>query len=339
MSKSLKYIWIGLIAIASGMQFLHGQDIHFSQYQTGLSFFNPGNVGAFNGNLRGALLHRQQWRSVTVPFITTGLSLDGKVKSNDKHSFNLGLNIYQDKAGDGNLVSNSLQIVPAYGVQLGSDSTAFLNVGLSIGYLIKGFNFSKYAWDNQFDGEKYDAMLTTGEALTTDNAGAIDIGAGFSFLKRVKENFSIGIGVGATHINNPDFNFINSSSAAYPMHLMATLYTNHQVNQKLTIIPTLTYMKQQSLTEVMAGANAYWKTKRATALIQGVKAGMHYRLNDAAIVLVGCKMANFDLGISYDINISDWKKVTNNRGATEVSLVYTFAKIKKIKPSVPCIIN
>ncbi|MBK8847839.1 MAG: PorP/SprF family type IX secretion system membrane protein [Bacteroidetes bacterium] len=316
-----------------------GQDIHFSQYQAGLSFFNPGNVGAFSGNYRGALLYRQQWRSVTVPFVTTGLALDGKIKSNDRKSFNLGLSLYQDKAGDGNLVSNSIQLMPGYGIHLGSDSTTFLNIGVSLGYLMKGFNFSKYTWDNQFDGEKYDALLTTGEALSSDNAGAIDLGAGFSFLKRVKENFSIGFGAGAMHINSPQFRFVNSANAKYPMHLMASLFTSHQVNRQFTLTPSVAYMKQQSLTEVMAGANAFWKTKKATALIRGVKAGLHYRLNDAAIAMVGCMIGNFDAGISYDVNISDWKRATNNRGATEVSLVYTFSKIKKIKPSVPCIIN
>jgi hypothetical protein len=70
---------------------------------------------------------------------------------------------------------------------------------------------------------------------------------------------------------------------------------------------------------------------------------MMLRLNpvrniDAFILGGGAELKQFNLGLTYDFNISPLHKVTNFNGAFEVSLIYTGKSREKSIPSLPCYI-
>ena len=70
---------------------------------------------------------------------------------------------------------------------------------------------------------------------------------------------------------------------------------------------------------------------------------MMLRLNpvrniDAFILGGGAELKQFNLGLTYDFNISPLHKVTNFNGAFEVSLIYTGKSRAKNIPSLPCYI-
>ncbi len=319
---------------------LNGQDIHFSQFQTANTLFNPASNGFFNGDYRAMIIHRSQWKSVTVPFVTTGITLDGKLlKMNEKkNSLNAGLNLYQDKAGDGALQTIFLQFAPSYLLSVGGDSSTFVSIGAGIGYLSKQVNFSKLTFDNQFDGELFDASFANGEPIGNDKASAIDISAGINVLKRLKENFNIGFGIGAMHINQPLLSFVKVGSVKYGQLLSAFLIADYGLSKQLSIQPSITYAKQKSLTEIGAGSMLAYSLKYNKSGVQNLKCGVFYRIDDAIIIQAGAGYRNLNIGLSYDINISEFERATNKRGATEISLSYIFSKVKKIKPSAPCLI-
>lgn len=52
---------------------------------------------------------------------------------------------------------------------------------------------------------------------------------------------------------------------------------------------------------------------------------------DAVIPMANVEFRNVRLGFAYDVNISDLKKSTTNRGAFEISLVYVGETIKSFK--------
>ena len=54
-------------------------------------------------------------------------------------------------------------------------------------------------------------------------------------------------------------------------------------------------------------------------------------MNDAFIVGLGVKKNNIQAKISYDINVSDLKVASENRGGFEFSIVYFFNKKQKIQ--------
>jgi len=50
--------------------------------------------------------------------------------------------------------------------------------------------------------------------------------------------------------------------------------------------------------------------------------GGHYRTGDAFIPSVMIEMANYAIGISYDVNISSLKTVSSGKGGVEIVLRY-----------------
>jgi hypothetical protein len=48
------------------------QDIHFTQFDMQPLIINPAFTGMFDGKVRAGAIYRNQWASVTVPYVTFG---------------------------------------------------------------------------------------------------------------------------------------------------------------------------------------------------------------------------------------------------------------------------
>ena len=62
--------------------------------------------------------------------------------------------------------------------------------------------------------------------------------------------------------------------------------------------------------------------------------GSWMRLNDAIIPYIGLEFGGLRIGASYDVNISSLKAATNNRGGSEISIIY-IKKPAEMK-GIPC---
>jgi len=66
-----------------------------------------------------------------------------------------------------------------------------------------------------------------------------------------------------------------------------------------------------------------------------VELGVNYRffdLGDSWSPTLEFHHKSITLGISYDINVSDFKVATTNRGGLELALIYRTAKTPELKP-------
>ena len=59
---------------------VYGQDIHFSQIARTPLMFNPAHTGATSADFRVSTHYRSQWASISNPYVTYALNLDGKLK-------------------------------------------------------------------------------------------------------------------------------------------------------------------------------------------------------------------------------------------------------------------
>lgn len=57
-----------------------------------------------------------------------------------------------------------------------------------------------------------------------------------------------------------------------------------------------------------------------------VSLGLFNRAKDAWVVVAKMDYRNFNVGVSYDVNISDLTTATNKRGAFELSIIYILKK-------------
>ena len=80
MKESTRFCLIAAsgLAMLSSVNTASAQDIHFSQFFNCPLQLNPALTGPFNGDMRGVVIYKDQWRSVSAasPYKTVSASFD-----------------------------------------------------------------------------------------------------------------------------------------------------------------------------------------------------------------------------------------------------------------------
>ncbi len=326
---------------------LRSQDIHLAQIQEAPLVYNPANTGFFSGYSRVIAGYRNQWASMGKPYQTMGLSVDGGIFRNRyKNAFlGIGLNIFNDKAGAAaiqltNVNFNICAILKA------SKRTIFA-AGIYGGISMNSGKYSNLTYASQFNGTEIDPNLSSQESVNYHNFTNSDFGAGLAYeysnLKTHNDRDdikSIRIGVAAYHLNKAPQNFgsntyttttglsITKDPYILPTRYVASIVSRFDINNtKISITPTIIYMRQANATEITAGTYVKYRFKNGTK-ITGEKVencigvGLFYRVNDAIIPQFLIDMGSYAIGISYDANVSSYRKASRTVGGFEISLRY-----------------
>lgn len=329
------FFLVGIIPCFCLCKNSYAQDIHFSQYSFTPLLINPALTGAINGRHRVSASYKDQWRSVGTPYTTTAFSYDMNFLKEKWPGSYLGggLVIFNDKAGDAQL--GQLQASLSLSSVVSLNDYHKITAGLQGGVAQRSINPSNPAlqWDNQFNGEQYDASIVPNEHIPADVFYQPDIGAGVTWsfgndAKTLSSGDAMRFNVGAAyfHINRPSQKYISSERLNSKLVLHASgLYG--MKNTWLSLYPSVLYMRQGALQETNLGLLVRYRVKeesKYTGIFKemAVYAGSYFRLGDALIPVVMVEFANYSLGITYDVNISALKAATSARGGVEVSLRY-----------------
>jgi len=310
-----------------------GQDIHFSQfYQTPL-MINPALTGLFNGDHRVSIHYKDQWRSVGTPYKTYALMYDMALfKRKWKNAFlGVGFNAFNDKAGNSELGITQFNLSLSSIVSLNDNHS--VSAGLQGGFAQRSINFSNLSWENQsplspdydpgyFDETNYVNAFTFGD---------FSAGVTWTYWKGAanmtsNDQFKINIGGALFHINRPKLEFYDTERLYTKLIIHGRTYIGLK-NTNTAILPSILFLKQGPTKEINFGGMVRYRLKeesRYTGWIKetAVLLGGHYRVGDAFIASFTLEIANFALGISYDINVSGLTKASNGRGGIEISLRY-----------------
>lgn len=308
----------------------YAQDFHLSQYDAPPLFLNPALTGMFDGKFRLHGHYRTQWAAIaTKPFTTTGLSFDMPVKK-----FGIGLQVmnYRAGAGDFNVLSALLSV--GYDLVFDEGKNHHLALGVQGGIVNKSVNINKLTFGNQYtsaNGGGFDTGVPTGETFTNTSILIHDINAGFLYYY-AKENVRINpfVGFSAFHLTQPSESFYDKSNKL-PIRYYVHGGLKINVNEKIQLLPKGIYMQEVNATEYTATLLLHYYLKDDTYLIFGPT----YRSKDAGIIELGLKKGQYTARISYDINTSSLKTVSNYRGGFEISLTY-IARRNKPNPLANC---
>ena len=90
---------------------------------------------------------------------------------------------------------------------------------------------------------------------------------------------------------------------------------------------------------MVGGASVEYKVNATRGKELSVRLGTNYRYadeSDAVIPTFGINYLSWQFGLSYDINISQFKTATNGNGGPEIALIYTITKVKPPKTFKAC---
>ena len=117
---------------------LNAQDIHFSQFYASPLTLNPAMTGFVNGDCRAGVIYRNQWKSVTVPFITISGAYEHKFVLENEDQVGAGLVLVSDQSGDANFTILKGHLSGAYHKVLNPNHQ--IAIGFQPGYVQKSID-------------------------------------------------------------------------------------------------------------------------------------------------------------------------------------------------------
>lgn len=327
-----KYLFVITLFIAS---LGYSQDVHFSQIQDAPLWLNPANAGFMNGYFRAVANYRNQWMAMGNAFQTMAISVDGstlKTKKN-KAYLGLGLFVFNDRAGLAKMGSTQAQM--HINAIIKTSKKSRLGGGVYIGINQNTANYASLTYGNQYNGKEIDNSIGNGEIVSYNSFLNSDVGAGLNYefssatIDMLRDDvFSLKIGGAVHHMNRPVQKYASGSSYRLPMRFVGNIQSRIDIKgSKISFLPSLIYLKQASATEITLGTHIRYRFKNATKLTgvkseTGINIGVYYRVKDAIIPQVYLDMGKYAIGVSYDLNVSKFKQVSNMNGGFEICLKF-----------------
>jgi type IX secretion system PorP/SprF family membrane protein len=314
---------------------LFAQDIHFSQFYNAPLTLNPALTGISKGDIRLTSLYRSQWNAANSPYKTFDVAVEKKFYdiTHDKWWFSAGMELFSDRAGDGNLSNNHVALTGSFTRML--DRYSFLSVGVSLGLGQRGFDLGNLTFDNYWNGTTIDPNLPSNENFNDTNIWYPDLGTGLNWRKQWrKSRTKVDVGAGLFHVNKPSQGFYKNDKSKLPVRASYYIMPVVQLNQKGDLVGAFTAQNQSEYFEALGniGYRYYVSTQRSKEI--AVQLGFGYRFNsrgDAFMPAVEVQYHDLMVGFSWDLNVSKFSEATNHRGGPEIAIRYIIHKVYPIK--------
>lgn len=344
--RRIAHSCIILLCLISAYAPLSGQDIHYSQFYNAPYVMNPGLTGVFREDARFMLNYRSQWQSV-AEYKTFSVAADMKIwpKQPRDGFFSVALTLNRDQAGLSKLTLVDIGLNGSYTHRL-SDN-AFLTFGARGAFDQRTFNLSNVLFDRQYDSTKglADPALSNGESAFNESNLFFSMGAGINLrlqalsnetlVDELKKRTKLDLGVGFTNLNRPDQSFENASEAKLPIRVSPYLMSVVQLGDESSdwdLVVNAAVQFQQKYREALAMAGVRYHIDRTPGKQVALELGANYRffrIGDALTPTMQLFYNNWRLGLSWDINISEFNVATNSNGGPEIALIYAFSKVKR----------
>ena len=232
-----------------------------------------------------------------------------------------------DKTASGILTSNYLAFSTAYHKALDEDGYHSLGIGFQGAYANKSLDGTRLTFEDglQLDGTW---LRSPTEPINSEfvNVHYFDMNIGAIYNASSNGNNNYYVGVSAYHLNHPRESFLGVDTISVPTRL--TLhgggYFPVQGSASTIYVSGLFNNQAGAHDFVLGGA---WEVSASTdeANPTNFYAGLWARFSnvaDAVIPYVGLDFGDFNLGLTYDVNVSALQTASQSRGGIEVSLIY-----------------
>lgn len=311
------------------------QDVHFTQYFTSPLTLNPAMTGLLSEDLRLAANYRNQWSTVSPnPYLTGTVSFDmamlkGKLPEGD--AMGMGVMVLYDKSGTGGLTNTTAGLSLAYHKAFGRDRLQHISFGMQ-GYLVqKHLDFAKLTFEDMFNSGSGQLAYPTHEVFNNADLSYPDFNTGLMYSGRVADHVTTYIGYSYYHLTQPVETFLNDSHQIHARHT-GYLGGSIDMNENTILYVSGLYQSQAAATEVLIGTAVGFvlnpghdpEYQKNTIFYLGG----WYRYGDAVAPYVAIEWAKMRIGLSYDVNVSQFTPATGGGGGYEISLLY-FGRINK----------
>jgi type IX secretion system PorP/SprF family membrane protein len=321
------FLFISLALIAFNTK---AQDIHFSQYYANPLYMNPALTGTAPGDFRMTAQYRNQAFTISNnPYVTYSGSFDiAPFKKKMRYDLvGFGLLVYSDKTGNGVLRTQSVQLSGAFNKTLDAYKKYSLGIGIQGGIIQKRIDFTRLAFESQFDGDTdFDLALPSGENVNQNSFILPALNVGLLWKAFFSKTVNAYAGFSMNNLLQPRQTFLNDPDSRLSTRYLIHAAADFRMGKYATITPTLMFKSQNTAQQLNLGAAFGYDINDITTIFFGG----WYRWKDAIIPTAAIEISGFRIGLSYDANISQLRPASRGHGAIEVSLIYVH---KKTPPS------
>jgi type IX secretion system PorP/SprF family membrane protein len=305
---------------------LAAQDVHFSQFHLHPLHQNPAQTGIFRGDWRVAGILRSQWRSVPVSYQTFGAAADLKLLRSDRNTLSVGLQLQHDQAGDAALRWAQLGLTAAVAHALTERQT--LSAGFGLSTVQRSVDISGLRFKNQWDGDLFNPNLATKENFNQNSGFAPSLSGGLHWRLELDDDGrnALYAGLGAFHLNRPKVNFRDDADYRLPVRAALSIGASLPAGENFDVLAFALGQQMYAAREIVAGVGArYWLEEAYVQFSGG------YRAGDALIPAFQIGLGGWTVGLSYDVNVSNFDIATQNRGGFELGVVYQAQPVPPVK--------
>lgn len=311
------------------------QDIHFTQFYMSPLNLNPAMTGVMNCKTRMIANYRNQWAAVLAAnaYNTYSVSYDQKIPVGREDYFGIGGSLWGDVAGESRFGTTQGRVSLSYSKKMAGSrkKASYLVIGADGALSSRGISRADLRWPSQITANGFDPSLPFNEPTFQDTDFLYaDIAAGLLWFSVLGENTNWYAGAAMHHLNRPNVSFLGETVNLYSRY---TVHAGLQLEmaRKISILPFGVFMAQGPHRSLNAGANMRFALGPAKVSNQSFEAGLWYRIgnkvpsglhSDALILSTRFNYENFNIGLSYDVNVSGLSAASRANGAFEFSLVY-----------------
>lgn len=320
----MKRLILTLILCEALVSVSKAQDPNFSQFFASPLTLNPAFTGKFDGVYRVAGNYRNQWPTINNAFTTGTASVDFGILKNhipDIDQFGVGIMGFSDRAGNGVLVSNAVALSAAYHKSLDENGDNQIGAGFQGSFMNKRLDVTKVVFEDQLTPLGFTGV--TNEIFDNNqvNVKYFDLNAGVLYNGTTNGYNNFYLGASMYHINRPKETF---QGGQYYLAARTTIQAGGKipVGQYNYFHFSANHSMQAGAHNTMIGGAYSMNVNNDRDNPTNVYVGSWFRFGDAIIPYVGLEFGEFQLGLTYDVNVSSLKPASNVRGGAEISLIY-----------------
>lgn len=315
-------IRIGLVILLSFLLHVgNAQDIHFTQWMHAPHTYSPSSIGDFDGQYRFHGNYRNQWSSVTVPFVTFATMAEANTLEEHVKGLSAAGGIVYDVTGDSKFSTTHLNLGAGYKLPL-PDSVGVFRLGIQPSFTQKKIDLEQLRFDNQYNGYFYDGSLPIGENLPRLSRWYFDLAIGAQFEMRLSKKLEARTSFAAFNILSPKQSFFNNNDIRLDRRYSWQINGEYQYNEKVKIEPGIQFSNQGTYYAVNFGSLFRYDLSKSIYFKQAFFAGLYFRAVDSGDFIVGMDYGDWRFGVSYDVNYSGLVPASNYRGGFELAVIY-----------------
>jgi type IX secretion system PorP/SprF family membrane protein len=321
----MKNFKIIIVAVIFFNLSLKAQDMNFSQFYEMPLLRNPALAGLYGGDFRATAAFRNQWSSVTTPFVSQALGLEAKFPAfgNSNNYLAFGVQITNDLAGDSKLGKTQVLPVFTFHKSLSDEKDTYLSLGFMGGPVQQRFDPTKLTFDDQFVNGSYSSTNPTQQTFSNTNVTYVDASVGMSFSSTFGYDVKYYVGAAYFHFNQPKVAFDNARDIRLNKKVMINAGLSVPTSDYDRIILYGDYFDQGGNSQMQGGfMYQHFLVQEDEDETVSLSGGSFLRWNDAVVPVLKLEYYHLGVGLTYDVNISKLKAASQSRGGYEITLSY-----------------